>query len=192
MLTFTLDTSCINAIDKSRDEAGFIQNLMDAHIKRIAEVGVVAISVFEDQHKDGHLERFSTFKEHIESLGLEKLELLYPMFYWDVTFWDASIKADDKAHTLESKVHNILYPDIPFLWTDYCHEHGIDPESETLDEEWRNAKCAVQSYWCHAIHGRHVFVTSNKNFYDESKKKKLLELAGGYIETPECAAALVH
>jgi hypothetical protein len=80
---------------------------------------------------------------------------------------------------------------MPFKWSDFCDDRGVDPNSGTIDRKWLNAKCDVQAFWSHMHHEREVFVTSDQNFHAETKKRELLALAGGRIEYPIGAAALL-
>lgn len=191
MLSFTLDTNCIIAVDEARAEAVAVRALAEAHAAGTANVGLCAISASENQKTGGQLENFSEFQRRITSLELAHLELLYPMFYWDVTFFDASLMSDDAMQSLEMQIHEVLFPDVPFLWSDYCHSHGLNPASATLDRNWRNKKCDVQAFWCHTFHKREVFVTTDDKFHAATKKPKLIALAGGRIESPLTAATLL-
>jgi hypothetical protein len=92
---------------------------------------------------------------------------------------------------LERSIHEILFANIPFLWSDYCAAYYIAEVPETPDRKWSNAKCDVQAFWSHAWRKRDVFVTSDGNFHAESKKNKLLSLAGGRIETPASGVVLL-
>jgi hypothetical protein len=199
MLSLSLDTNCVLALDEVRHdpashraaEARAVRFLVEAHMERKADVALVAISASERQKNNGHLENFSTFQERLTSLGLGHLELLHPMLYFDVTFWDASLWSEEQMQTLERSIHEILFPNIPFLWSDYCVAEGLDPIAETSDRKWKNAKCDVQAFWSHVWRKRDVFVTSDDNFHKNLKKPQLIALAGGHIETPASAAALV-
>jgi hypothetical protein len=199
MLSLSLDTNCIIALDEVRHdptshraaEARAVRALVSAHTVRKADVALVAISASERQKDNGHLENFSTFQERLTSLELGHLELLHPMLYFDVTFWDASLWSDEKMQALERSIQAILFPNIPFLWSDYCAAKGLDPAAGTADRKWKNAKCDVQAFWSHAWRKRDVFVTSDDNFLKDLKKPQLIALAGGHIETPASAAALV-
>lgn len=199
MLSFTLDTNCVLALDEAYAdaashrvaEARAVEVLVNAHIAGISTVGVVAISASERQRGNLHLENFSAFQQRLASLGLAHLELLEPMLYFDVTFWDASIWSNDEMEKLEREIHEILFPNIPFLWSDYCAATGIDQGPETPDQKWRNAKCDVQAFWSHAWRNRDVFVTSDRNFHAVSKKEKLIALTVGRIETPVSATSLL-
>ncbi len=191
-LTFTLDTNCIIAVDESRPEAGSIRKLVQAHKAGLASVGLVAISASERQQEGGHLGNFNEFKERIAGLGLGDLELLEPMSYWDITFWDFSLWCDESMETLERGIHEVLFPGVPFLWADHCTDAGLDPKTTHPNKKWCNAKCDVQAFWSHASRKRDVFVTSDRNFHADSKKATLVAHAGGRIETPDSAAALLH
>lgn len=199
MLSLSLDTNCVIALDEVRTnpashraaEARAVRSLVNANTERKADVALVAISASERQKDNGHLESFSTFQERLVSLSLGHLELLHPMLYFDVTFWDASLCSDEEMQTLERSIHEIMFPNIPFLWSDYCTANGLDSTVKTPDRKWKNAKCDVQAFWSHAWRKRDVFVTSDDNFHKELKKTQLIALAGGCIETPASAAALV-
>lgn len=199
MLTISLDTNCIIALDEAQadpashraNEAKAVRALVNAHDAEVINVGIVAISASERQKDNKNLESFSTFQQRLASLKLAHLELLHPMAYFDVTFWDASLWANDVMQTFERSIHEILFPDIPFLWLDYCITNGLDPKLETPDRKWRNAKCDVQAFWSHSWRKRDVFITSDGNFHKASKKHKLIELTGGRIETPASAVSLL-
>ena len=92
---------------------------------------------------------------------------------------------------LERSIHEILFANIPFAWSDYCAAHGLAEVTEAPNRRWRDAKCDVQAFWSHAWRKRDVFVTSDENFQAASKKNKLLSLAGGRIETPASSVALL-
>lgn len=199
LLSLSLDTNCVIALDEVRNdstshraaEARAVRSLVDAHTERKADVALVAISASERQKDNEHLENFSTFQARLASLGLGHLELLNPILYFGVTFWDTSLLSGKEMHALERSIHEILFPNIPFLWPDYCAANGVDSTVNTLDRKWKNAKCDVQAFWSHAWRKRDVFVTSDDNFHKELKKPLLIALAGGHIETPESAVGLV-
>lgn len=190
MRTFTLDTNCIIAVDEGRAEATAIRALADAHAAGTANVAIVAISASERQ-KDGRLlETFPQFQKRLSTLGLGHLELLMPMFHFDVTYWDWAMWAEDDMAVIERKIHEVLFPNVEFLWADYCTARGLPRNDMPMAHSWRNSKCDVQALWSHIYHQRDVFVTSDKNFRAQSKKPLLLSLGANCIETPESALAL--
>jgi hypothetical protein len=192
MVSFTLDTNCLLAVDEKRPAAPAVLALADAHQIGRASVALVAISASERQRAGGHLESFEEFKRRVAALGLGHLELVPPMLYFDVTFWDYSLWHDDAMQKQEEDIHKVLFPGIPFLWSDYCAANGLDIHSAgSQGKNWRNAKCDVQALWSHLHARRDVFVTSDKNFHLHSKKPQLLSLFNARVETPQSAAAML-
>ena len=193
VLTFTLDTNCIIAVDENRSEAKAVLELASAHRSGLASVGVVAISASERQRDGVDLENFEEFKQRRSRLGLGELDLLEPMSYFDITFWDFGLLCDDTMEALEREIHQILFPNFPFLWGDYCEKLGLIPATTKPDKKWRNAKCDVQAFWSHSFRKRDVFVTSGRrDSHAKTKKQRLVSLAGSRIETPESAAKLLR
>lgn len=190
MHTFTLDTNCIIAVDEDRAEAAAVRALADAHASGTAHVAIVAISASEKQKDGKHLESFAEFQQRLAALGLGRLELLPPMFYWNVTYWDWCIFSDSEMELQERKIHEILFPNIEYQWSDYYGGRCLSDDL-SLARKWRNAKCDVQALWSHIFHKRKVFVTTDRNFHAESKKSALIALGASQIETPDSAVSLL-
>lgn len=191
MLTFTLDTNCIIAVEEERAEAPAVRKLSAAHATGTARVAVVAISASERQREGGRLHSFFTFEERLARLDLAHLELLFPMAYLDVAYLDRCVLADDAMLDLERRIHEVLFPTIEFAWTDYCHARGLKPDELPADHKWINAKCDVQALWSHIHYGREVFVTSDANFHSTGNRPKLIALGANSIARPDDAAGLV-
>lgn len=193
MLTFSLDTNCIIAIDANRAEASSVRALADAHASGTADVRLVAISASERQKSGDQLEMFSEFPKRMASLGLGHLPLLLPMMDPSVrTYWGDCLWPDEQMVLLERELHEVLFPGIPHFWQDCCDKHGIEPELTTIDRKWKNVKCDVLAIWSHVFFKRQVFVTTDTNFHKASKKSKLIELGAGRIETPASAVSLLQ
>jgi hypothetical protein len=94
LTTFTLDTNCLIAIDEHRPEETPVRARADADAAGNASVAVVAISASENQQGGGAIRNFGEFRERLSRLGLGHLEILPPLLYWDITFWDWSLWAD--------------------------------------------------------------------------------------------------
>ena len=89
---------------------------------------------------------------------------------------------------LERKIHDILFPQIDFDYSDFCNKKGIDPNNYELTHTWRNAKCDVLTMWCHIISGGDIFVTSDKDhFLKQTKKSALISLGAKDILEPQDA-----
>lgn len=188
--TFTLDTNCLIAVEKNEPAAGAIGTLVDAHTKHSADVAVVAMSASEKPHGGRSIRNFSEFRDRLETLGWAHLNIILPMKYWDITFWDYDIGVDDDAMTdLERQIHAILFPTMQFLWQDYCDDKGFDSTQIPFGTPWSNRKCDFQAIWSHIHDGRSVFVTTDGNFH--RKKTALIALGAGRIEYPDNAIRLL-
>lgn len=191
MRSFTFDTNCVIAVADSRPEAKDVLRMAAAHASGEASVALVAISASERQQSGKPLKSVDEFKTRVASLGLGHLELLAPLAYWDVTFWDFSLWSNDAMVQVEHSIHEILFPNIEFLWADFCAASGLDPANTPPDRKWRNAKCDVLAYWSHVHAAREVFVTSDQNFHAATKACALQAAFGGSILSPQSAAALL-
>jgi hypothetical protein len=190
MRTFTLHPDCIIAIDESSEAAAFVRTLADAHKAGKANVAVVALSVAERQKTGSYLDDFDAFRDRLAVLDLAHLEILKPMAYFDISFPDRCVEADDAMQAFEKQIHDILFPGCEFTWEDYCDENGID-SSLTPHGPWRECKCGVQLMWAHIHNKRDVFVTADDAFHNSAKKAALVALGAGQIERPEQAVALI-
>jgi hypothetical protein len=180
MATFTLDTNCIIALEKNEQPvARAVRALADAHERGDAKVAIVAISASERQPSGQQLGNFDEFRQRLATLGLGVLEILKPIKYWDLTFWDWDIWPDQAMLALGRRIHEVLFP-------------GDDIDSaEPSDPKWRNHKCDVLALWSHIHHARDVFVTNDGTFHASTKKPVLISLGARRIENTETAATLV-
>lgn len=183
-MRFTLDTNCLIDIEEERLNAPIIKDLVSLHGKNGINVAVSAIRASERLRVAGYAQSFTEFQAKLKAIGCDGLELLLPLAYCDVCFWDHCVLADE-GDVLEKEIHNVLFPNIEFLWVDYAKNRGIAVESG--DKKWRNAKCDVLALWCHVKHGGGVFVTSDSNFHAATKQEGLHALGVGTIEYPKDA-----
>lgn len=194
MLSFTLDTNCIIAVDEDRQEAKAICKLADAHANGRADVAVIAIMASEKQRSGAALESFEIFTQRLNSLSLGHLGLCLPLAYFDITYWDHCLLAGPEMTNLDEQIHRILFPKIPPSFQIFCAERGLTMQMDIKDKQkaiWRNAKCDVQAIWSHINAKRDVFVSSDMNFHQPSTKALLIELGAGQIVTPDVAATLI-
>jgi hypothetical protein len=191
MWTFTLDSNCIISIDEGGADAALVRRLTDAHAAGKAQVAVVAISAAEKQRAGSYLDNLDSFRDRLATLGLARLEFLKPMAYFDISFPNWCIEADDAAAALEKQIHDILFPHSEFTWQDYADANDLDPDSLSPPGDWRSRKCAVQELWAHIHSKRDVFVTADDEFHKPAKKAALLALGAGQIEKPAQAVSLL-
>lgn len=145
-----------------------------------------------EKNKDGsYPNTIDEFRQKVRAVGLGELELLKPMGYWGITFWDWCVWADGVGEPmvlLEEQLHKILFPEISFSHQEHCAKLGITPQKDFVEEKWRNAKCDVLTIWSHIFYSNDVFVTNDRNFLKETKKPELIRLGAKKILTPEEAA----
>jgi len=192
MLTFSLDTNCLVDIAEGRPDAVAIRALADAHAHGDANVAVSAISASENQKTAELLTNFEQFKARLAALELGHLEILKPMLYWDISFWDWAHSADAEMVDLERQIHEVLFPNVEFLWPEFCKARGWDANAHPVDTRWRNAKCDVQALWSHIYQHRRIFVTSDAKFHAITKLPRLIALGAERIVTPQDALTLLH
>jgi len=188
-MRFTLDTNCLIDVEEGRPNASFIRDLVSLHRKNGITIAISSIGASERQRAGGYAQNFSEFLEKLKAIGFEGLEHLPPLAYMDICFFDHCVMSDEND-TLEQDIHNVLFPNIEFMWVDYAKAHGLVEDS--LDKSWRNAKCDVLMLWCHIKHGGGVFVTSDSNFHATTKREKLKALGVGTIAYPKDALRLAN
>ena len=185
MTNVTLDTNCIIDLEKASPRATYMKELIQMHKDGKINLRVVAISASERKPDGTYASNFAEFQERVAALGLGQVDILKPIGYFDVSYWDWCLWADEEMLELEQRVHEILFPEIEFSYKEFCRKRGLDPDSGTIDRRWRNAKCDVLALWSHIWHGDGIFVTSDDNFYKEAKKLDLGSLGAGEIMRPE-------
>jgi len=191
MWTFTLDSNCIISIDEGGENAAFVHRLVDAHAAGKAQVAIVALAAAEKQRTGSYLDNLDAFRDRLAALNLAHLEILKPMAYFDISFPNWCIEADDAMAALEKQIHDIVFPQSKFTWQDYADANGLDPDSLSPQGEWRSRKCAVQDMWSHIHNKRDVFVTADGEFHKPTKKAALFALGAGQIERPAQAVLLL-
>ena len=112
MRTFPLDTNCLIAIEKCEPEAASVRTLADAHAAGKANVAVVAMSASEKQLDGVCIKNFEEFRERLAGLDLVHLDILKPMAYWDIGFWDWCLWSGSDMVLLEKQIHTILFPNV--------------------------------------------------------------------------------
>jgi len=191
-MNITLDHNCLIALENNENNAPFIKELLAMHDNKQVIMRVVGIGASEQLSDRTYATNFAEFKTRIAGIGLAHLEILQPIAYWGVTFWDWGIYADDHMVQLERNIHEILFPNREFEYTKFCEKKGLNPHSTEVDRKWRNAKCDALTMWSHIYYGGNTFVTDDTcAFLRETKKPRLITLGAGDILTPAGAVAKV-
>ena len=189
-MNVTFDTNCIIALDEDEDDAPYLRRIIQSAPERGLKLRVVGISASERQPGGGHSKSFSDFQARIAGVGLGDVEILKPPVILGVTYWDHCILGCDEWTEEAKRIHDILFPDSPFAYGDYCRHRGLDPAAQPLDRRWRNRAIDTWGLWTHMHNGSGVFVTSDEDDFHkpEEKKARLARLGAGEILRPEEAA----
>src|SRR6185436_4127143 len=139
---------------------------------------VPAMAASERQRDGKQLKDFGQFRDRLTQLGLEAVELLRPMGYLDLCYIDWCVYSGPSLEALEREIHEILFPAIAYEADRHC---PVDDAAGRA--RWRNAKCDVQSMWCHIHYPGDIYVTRDANFHKRSKKPRLESLGARIIAT---------
>lgn len=163
MLTFTMDTNCIIAVEKREPAASSVWELVTAHREGRADVAFVAISASENRQDRSRPRSFAEFQEHLTLLTLGDIPLLRPMAYWDLTFWDWSNLTGPEQMAREREIHVAMFPQVEFGWPEFAVKEGVDVQAQTGKPYWKwvNRFCDRQVFWAHDFYKRDVMVTEN-------------------------------
>lgn len=183
MHTVTIDTNCLIDIEnKFIDVAqGYdyrhIEDLLSRHGKDL-DVAIVAASA-SDVTIDGlRVTNIDDFFKWLDLINIPKVEVLKPLMYWDLAFWDWALFSSEEAERLDEAVHTLLFPNIP-----------VQNPNQSNDKKWRNAKHDVLIMWAHIWNGREVFVTRDKNFL--RRATELRALGAGEVLNPADAVSFL-
>jgi hypothetical protein len=179
----TLDRNCLIDIEENRQPRAAVQKLVHANGQHL-RLQVPGIGASELLPGGLRPDSFSRFRDWLATLGLASVEILKPMAYYDVGYYDWCVDADEAMQALEKRIHDVLFPNVLFDYPTFCAARGIDPNQLPANAKWLNAKCDVQSVWCHIQAGGGIFVTSDANFHKCTKKSVLEGMGVGRIATP--------
>ena len=188
MVNVTLDMNCIIDLANGKGAATHVERLIKNHEDGKIKLRVVAISASEKKPDGTYASNFSEFRNRVAAIGLGQAEILKPLCYLGITYYNWCLAADEKTgpmENLERKIHEILFPQIQFSYREFCKKNRIDVKSRPIHPGWRNPKCDVLSLWSHIYYGSGIFVTMDNNFHMPMKKRSLISLGAGEILRPE-------
>jgi hypothetical protein len=181
-VNLTLDFNCIISLENKDEFSNYLQSLVNLHDKDIVNLSVPAISASEKLLNGEYVDNIQKFLDRIYKLSKRKFEVLRPRGIWGMTYWDYCVWDGEALIELEKKIHKVLFPKLPFAFTNYANLHHLNPD--ILTPKWRNPKCDVISMWCHIYYQKDIFVTNDDNFHKHTKKEPLIELGAKNILRP--------
>lgn len=185
----TLDHNCIIDLEENRPIATHLRTLITMHEQGQVCLRVVGIGASEMKPGGAYATNFAEFQQKLAAAGLGDVEILKPIGYFDITYWDWCVFPSETMLDLERRVHEVLFPNVEFDYAAYCTARGLDPADDAdptrLRRKWKNAKCDALALWCHIWHHGDIFVTTDRNFHKATKKPQLVALGAGSILYPD-------
>jgi hypothetical protein len=180
MLSFTLDTNCIIAVEEQRPEAGAVLELVARQRAGSAVVRLVATTAAENQQDGSVLDNFSGFQQRLHRLGLGDLEILAPVAVCDLTYADWCVLAHDEADDEGRQLHSVLFPTAPFDYRDVVPDDLDEQARQQAERKWRNRQLDVLVL--------HTHIMARGDFRKAGKQERLRALGSGDILSPADAA----
>jgi hypothetical protein len=178
-MRIAIDTNILIDLEQSSARSDLLNSLARGEHPREHEICIPAIVASERGSEGRLVENFGEFESRLFAIGFDDAKLLLPMLYLGVCFLNHALLCSDEMEALERRIHEVLFPSLPFEYADYCANAGIETVGDTLDRKWRNAKCDVQVVWAHVWHHTDVLVSADDNMHKASKKSRLEKLANG-------------
>ena len=182
----TLENNALVNLENGTGQIDALRELRALHKARKICICIPAMAASENQRGNMAIPNYGQFLEFLKKIDLHDMEELLPVCFWDVTFWDHCVFADDM--TLDRAIHDILFPGVQY---DHENNDEMATSEDGVSKKWRNVKCDVQALWCHIHYGADIFVTEDKNFHRTTKKPKLLKLGAKRIDRPAEALAFL-
>jgi hypothetical protein len=172
-----------------------LQCLVSLHDSGQITIRVSGIGASERRRGKTYAPNFSAFRERVSKLSQREFEILRPLGYWGITYWDWCLWSGEETPLgeLDRKIHLVLFPRTEFSWQDYAKTQGVDPKQSIEDnspewQKWRNRKCDVLTMWCHIYYTGDIFVTNDKRFLG-SRRTALINIGARNILNPGYAAS---
>ena len=86
---------------------------------------------------------FDKFRKRIGAVGLQDVEILNPICYFDMSYFDYCVLGGGKLTELEEAIQKTLHPKYEMTYSDYCQKYDYQFGDSGKWEKWVNAKCDV-------------------------------------------------
>jgi hypothetical protein len=187
----TLDPGCLIDLEEQTATASYLHCLAALHRSTEICLRVAAIGASERQPHGIYAADFREFQERLAAVGLASVDILRPPFQAGLTFDCWSAWFDEEDHRLLRDLHAILFPEMPFRWSDFLYARGPLARRDVLYARWRATRCTVLALWCHVRCGGGIYVTCDDAFWRPRARRRLAALGAGAVHTPRDAATLL-
>ncbi|WP_406077286.1 hypothetical protein [Micromonospora sp. NBC_00858] len=188
MLTLTLDTNCLVALEENRPAASGVRALLEQHDAGLAQVRFAATTAAERRRDGEYLPNFGFFQARLKAAGLDHLELVKPVAILGLTYSDWCVVAGDHDHVELRRIHDVLFSS-PYDYGQAVPADIDEVDRQKAEHKWRNRRLDGLGLHCHIRSGGDAYVTSDENFVKATKQAPLAALGAKLIFSPEEAAA---
>jgi hypothetical protein len=166
MVSFTLDTNCLIAVDEGRAERAAVMEIIAAAKAGMADVAMVASCASERQVGGRYLATIQELRDRMATLGFGDVGLLKPIATYGLSFYDHAVYASKEQLTRQELIFRTLFPSTEPDWPTFAKAKDLPPDDLTTRPawHWRNKYCDVQAIWAHDHYGRDFFVTTDSDF----------------------------
>ncbi|OEV04002.1 hypothetical protein AN219_37535 [Streptomyces nanshensis] len=189
MLSFTLDTNCVIALEEGRSDASGVLALLNLHDSGLATVRLAATTGAETQQDGTAPPSFEIFRSRLRVLGLSHLCILKPIAIFDMAYWDWAVWAEESSVAELRQIHEVLFPSRPFDHDQAVPDSLTGEQKAKAERKWRNYRLDGLGLHTHIRAGADVYVTSDRNFRKQAKKAPLAQLGAPVILRPDEAEA---
>jgi len=181
MIEVVFDTNLVIDVEEKRESYKDILDLLELEKQNKLKIHIPVIIASEKTINTNKITNFKQFKEYMKNLGFKNTELLKPICYFGISFWNYCILAGDEIVKLAKKIHNLLFKNIEFDHGDYCKNRNLHP-NDGIQKEWRNAIIDTLILWSAIYYDKKILVTRDGDFHKH--KKEIKELWGISIKYP--------
>ncbi|MFD9692317.1 hypothetical protein ACFWXO_41890 [Kitasatospora sp. NPDC059088] len=184
MLSFTLDTNCLIALEEDRPEASGVRALLHRHDRGSATVRLAATTAAESLRDGTAPPNFEIFQARLRAVGLDHLGILKPIAIFDLAYFDWAVSAQDSDDAELRRIHQVLFPSFAFEYDRAVPESLTGDQRAKAERKWRNYRLDGLGLHTHVRAGADVYVTSDRNFFKQAKKSQLAQLGAPVILPP--------
>ena len=107
-MRITFDTNALVNLENGTGQIDDLRDLRTLHKARQIRICIPAMVASENQKGNVAFSNYCHFIEFLKKTDLDDMEELLPVAFWDVTFFDHCVFADDMK--LDRAIHDILLP----------------------------------------------------------------------------------
>ncbi|MFJ2191608.1 hypothetical protein ACIOJE_27365 [Kitasatospora sp. NPDC087861] len=185
MLSFTLDTNCLIALEEGRPAASGVLALLDRHTRGSATVRLAATTAAESQRDGTAPPSFEIFQSRLRAVGLSCLSILKPVAIFDLVYFDWAEWPEESSDAELRRIHQVLFPSFAFEYDRAVPESLTEEQKDKAERKWRNYRLDGLGLHTHIRAGADVYVTSDRNFFKQAKKAQLAQLGAPVILPPD-------